>query len=504
MAPLRCSARPDRKGEGPTDTPHGSNGVDFRAVDGKRSSQNAGRAVFSEAAASVDASLAASIARQNEWRKTYLGPVRKIVEAGARSGKDALRIAGEGLAAVHHNLVFRRGDEDVSLAEALDAPGAGPDLGTGTISGRGARLKEVVVPYRGAVLRGDGLRRQLDDWAAAGIVEPSFVRAVSAVVENPGWLDLSGMTFVLLGAAAEMGPLEWLCRWGADVVAVDLDRPDVWERIGNVANEGSGRVRFPQRDGKRGADLLAQTPEIAAWLRTFDGPLVVGSYAYADGSGFLKLAAALDALTVAAQRDRSDVSISYLATPTDVFAVPVDVVERSRARKMAPPSRLTRSVSGGKMFAPNYPELVDGENGRRWGIADSLVPQQGPNYALAKMLQRWRAIAAREEGTLTSANVAPATRTRSVVKNKILAAAYRGAPAFGIEIFEPQTSRALLAALLVLDLRNPAATSRPDAPLDHPFDLFADGAAHGGLWTSAYAPRTVLPLAVAIGAVKRR
>ncbi|HEV2756319.1 MAG TPA: hypothetical protein VG318_11160 [Actinomycetota bacterium] len=460
--------------------------------------------MFSEAAAPVDASLAASIARRKEWRKSYLGPVRQIVEAGARSGKDALRIAGEGLAAVHHNIVFRRGDEDVSLHDALESPANRAPFETGTITGRGARLKEIVVPYRGETLRGDGLARQLDRWCAAGVVEPSCVGAVTAVMENPDWLDLSGMTFVLLGAAAEMGPFESLCRWGADVVAVDLDRPTVWDRIVNVANEGSGRVRFPQRDGGRGADLLADTPELAAWLRSLEGPLVVGSYAYADGSSFLKLAAALDALTVSLQRDRSSVTIAYLATPTDVFAVPVEVVDKSRGRRLSPPSRLARAVTRGGAFAPNYPELVDGENGRQWGIADSLIPQQGPNYALAKMLQRWRALVAREEGTLTSANVAPATRTRSVVKNKILAAAYRGASAFGIEIFEPETSRALMAAMLVHDLRNPGAAARPDTPLDHPFDLFADGAAHGGLWSVPYAPRTVLPLAVAIGAVKRR
>ena len=463
-----------------------------------------GRTIFSEAAAPVDASLAARIAREKEWRKSYLGPVRQIVEAGARSGKDALRIADEGLASVRHNIVFRRASGDVTLAEALAGAGAAEPFETGTISGRGARLKEVVVPYRGNTLRGDELRRRLDAWVAAGVVEPSCERAVSAVIENPEWLDLSGMTFVLLGAAAEMGPLEWLCRWGADVVAVDLDRPAVWERIGNVANEGSGRVRFPQRGQRRGADLLAETPEIVEWLRGLEGPLVVGTYAYADGSSFLKLAAALDAVTVTLQQDRDAVSISYLATPTDVFAVPVEVVERSRARRPAPPSRMARAATRGKLFGPNYPEVVDGEDGRTWGIADALVPQQGPNYALAKMLQRWRAIVAREEGTLTSANVAPATRTRSVVKNKILAAAYRGAPAFGIEIFEPETSRALMAALLVHDLRNPGAAGRPDTVLGHPFDLFADGAAHGGLWSVPYAPRSVLPLAVAIGAVKRR
>lgn len=478
-------------------------GIDFRAVDGKRSSQAVGKAAFSQAAGSVDASLAAAIERQPEWRKHYLRPVRQIVEAGARNAKDALRIAGEGLDAVHRNLVFRHGDSEVPLADAV-AEGAGAALDTGVVQGRGPRLREVIVPYRGTELRGDALLRRLDAWVDSGVVEPSCARAVAAVVANREWLDLSEVEVVLLGAAAEMGPLESLCRWGAGVVAVDLDRPAVWDRIHRLAHEGSGEVRFPQRDGRPGADLLAQTPAIATWLRSLGTVDVVGSYAYADGSSFLKLAGALDALTVTLQRTNQRAAIAYLATPTDVFAVPAEVVGRSRGRRVPRPYRAARAATGGRMFAPNYPEVVEGEDGRSWGIADSLVPQQGPNYALAKMLQRWRAIAAREEGTQTSANVAPATRTRSVLKNRILAAAYRGAPAFGIEIFEPETSRALMAALLVHDLRAPAAAARPETPLEHPFDLFTDAAAHGGLWSVAYAPRSVLPLAVAVGAVKRR
>ncbi|MDQ3953632.1 MAG: hypothetical protein M3279_11835 [Actinomycetota bacterium] len=476
-------------------------GVDFRAHDGRRSSQAVGKAVFAEAAGAADASLARAIERQGDWRKTYLSPVRKLVEAGARSGKDALRIAGDGLAAVHRNLVFVRGDEETTLLDAVAESSGGFD--TGSITGKGERGRDVVVPYRGTELRGDALLRQLDAWAAAGVVERSCAAAVGAVVRNPDWLDLSDRSFVLLGAAAEMGPLEALCRWGANVIAVDLDRAAVWDRILELASKGSGTVRFPETHGRAGADLLAQTPEITAWLRSFDRPLVVGSYAYADGSTFLKLAGALDAIATTLRRERDDVSCAYLATPTDVFAVPAEVVERSRGRAASAFGRAARSATRSRLFAPNYPATVDGENGRTWGFADALVPQQGPNYALAKMLQRWRAIVAREEGTLSSANVAPATRTRSVVKNKVLAAAYRGAPAFRVEVFEPPASRALMAALLVHDLRAPSAAARPETSLDHPYDLFVEGAAHGGLWSMPYAPRSVLPLAAALGLVKR-
>ena len=478
-------------------------GVQLRAIDGRRSSQLIGKTVFGEAAGSVDASLAASIEREKEWRKNYLGPIRRLVEAGTKSGKDALRIASEGLASVHQNVVFRIGDDDLPLVEAVEA-GTPDGFRTGSINGTGPRQDKVVIPYRGQALEGDRLLGKLHEWVEAALIERSCAEAVENVIENPEWLDLSDLNFALLGAAAEMGPLESLARWGATIVAVDLPRPALWERVLDLARNGSGRMVFPQTGDRPGADLLTQAPDICAWLSSLGVPLVVGSYAYADGSSFLRVSAALDAITVVLNRSRSEVAFAYLATPTDVFAVPAGVVERSRNRRTGGMSRVARTLTRGRMFAPNYPELVAGEDGRQWGIADSLVQQQGPNYALAKMLQRWRAISASEEGTLTSANVAPATRTRSVVKNRILATAYRGASAFGIEVFEPETSRALMATLLVHDLRNPRAPGNPDTVLDHPYDLFAHGAAHGGLWTNAYSPRSVLPLAVVVGATRRR
>ena len=121
------------------------------------------------------------------------------------------------------------------------------------------------------------------------------------------------------------------------------------------------------------------------------------------------------------------------------------------------------------------------------------MPQQGPNYLLAKRLQRWRATAARAAGTQVSLRVAPPTRTRSVVKNRALAAAYAGAHRFGIEVFDPATANTLMAAVLVHDLRTGTKT------LGHPWLDEAHQAAHGGLWTAAYSARSALGLAAVLG-----
>lgn len=487
-------------------------GIQFREVEGKRSSQMVGKTVYADAAASVDGRLASRIEAETDWRKNYIAPVRELVEVGVHSADHAIRSARDGLRSAHDSLMFRRGGTEIPVDEAF---GAFPDerFETATVKGAGERERELMVPLGDRELSGDTLLRQLDRWVGQGAVEPSCREAVAAVVANPDWLDLSGTRFVLMGAGSEMGPLESLTRWGAEVVAIDLPSPELWTRILAVAEKGSGTVHVPARsthDGSlasvaraAGADLLTETPEIRSWVASFGGPMVIGNYVYADGSTFLRLATALDAVTTSLQRDVSDIAIAYLATPTDVFAVPEDVVAASRARRRNPAAILPRTVSGGKLFSPNYPSVVRSGDGKTWGISDCLVPQQGPNYSLAKMMQRWRAIVAKDEGLLVSANVAPATQTRSVTKNKVLAAAFRGASAFGVEVFAPATSRALMSAMLAHDLRNPAAPSQPHVAIGHPFELFTQGAAHGGLWRIGYEPRSVLPLAVGIGMFKK-
>ena len=313
---------------------------------------------------------------------------------------------------------------------------------------------------------------------------------------------------MVLGAGAEVGPLPVLLSWGARVIGVDLPRPDIWDRVLETARRSGGTLLVPVADAKPGQDgadaggdlaqragfdLADDVPAVADWLAGIDGPLVLGNYVYADGAANVRVASAVDALTVRLQAERRDVALAFLATPTDVFAVPADAVAQS-ARAYAARSAAAklggwplRTLSGGRLLRPAYPPGADP------GICDSLVAQQGPNYALAKRLQRWRATVARDAGAVVSMNVAPPTRTRSVTKNRVLAAAYAGAGRFGVEVFEPATTKVLMAALLVHDLH----AGRPAA--EHPWQDEAHAAAHGGLWRTAYAPRSALSLAALLG-----
>ena len=469
-----------------------------------------GRTVVADALRQVDPAGALAAEQDTNWRTGYLVHFRRLVEAGLASTDAAVSVARGGLESVLRQMrVAHEGGEETGLGTLLSAP-AQRFVATVTVPGTGEAENELSLPYRGERLRGDALLRRLGTWAEDGVIEPSCADAVRTVAAHPQWLRLPGRTVAALGAGAEVGPVPALLSWGAQVIAIDLPRPPIWERLLDTARRSGGTLLVPVADGKpgrdqtggsdqlvaqhAGLDLTSDVPAIADWLAAVDGPLVLGNYVYADGAANVRLAAAADALTVRLQAGRGDVALAFLATPTDVFAVPAEAVAQSvRAYATRPPgAKLAgwplQALSGGRLLRRAYTPGADP------GINDSLVRQQGPNYALAKRLHRWRATLARHGGSTVSMNVAPPSRTRSVVTNRALAAAYAGAHRFGVEVFEPATCKVLMAALLVHDLHTGGGPAHA-----HPWQDEAHAAAHGGLWRIAYAPRSALVLAATLG-----
>ncbi len=485
-----------------TDDQHGV--VFPRDERGRRSTTAVGRAVVADALRPVDPAGARAAEQETSWRSDYLVHLRRLVETGV--GGDAVTMARAGLHSLSSRLRCRRDGVELPLA---DWAASDTRPGAAEVTGTGEPEPELSLPLHGRRLAGDDLRRQLDRWIAAGVVEPSVADAVGAVIDHPSWLRLEGRTVAVLGAGAEMGPLVPLLRWGARVAAVDLPRPAIWTRALEQAHRRAGRMVVPTRAGTVGtepavvgADLLADAPTIAAWLSEVAGAdqLVIGNYVYADGATNVRVTAAVDALSTRLLAERPDTALAFLATPTDVFAVPGEAVRAStqaydqRSGRAKLLGRPLRTLSGGRLLRRAYAAGADP------GINDSLIPQQGPNYALAKRVQRWRATVARHDGALVSLNVAPPTRTRSVVKNRALAAAYAGAHRFGVEVFEPATANVLMAALLVHDLHTGGGPRHAE-----PWQDEAYGAVHGGLWRTAYAPRSILGMAALFGwgAVRR-
>ena len=226
-----------------------------------------------------------------------------------------------------------------------------------------------MLPYHGDRLRGNEIRRRVDAWVDAGVVEPTVADAVEEVLANPDWLRLEGHTVAVLGAGAEMGPLPSLMRWGARVAAVDLDRPAIWERrAGRWPGRAQGRwscrsAAEPTRHRSRrspGSTCWPRCPPSSAGSQEQPGTLVIGNYVYADGATNTRVSVAVDELTTRLQASRDDVALAFLATPTDVFAVPArrwttrpapTTAARGASKTLGRP---LRALSGGRLLRRNY------------------------------------------------------------------------------------------------------------------------------------------------------
>lgn len=503
------------RSKGPIATPASHAGVVFPLTQGERATQPVGRRIVSASTARVDTGASDGAHDEMHWYRNYPVHFRELTRLAA--GVNAGLIASDGLAAVHDTMRFRRQGAETSIIDAIGVPRA-HYFHSVTIDGTGPANEAGLVLYDDdRPVRGAELTQVLDRWADDGTAEPSAVTALRLVDEHPDWLDLRGHTVVVLGAGAEMGPYAALLAWGAHVVAVDLPDRARWQRLIDIARRSPGRLTVPVRQPQglgvsddqvaqaAGADVITETPEIADWLMQLDGPIVIGDYVYAAGGMHMRTSAAVDAIIAALLGQRRDIGLAYLATPTDVYAVPSDAVtDALRGFEASNPIvAMARGLAGRRAFRPNYEEMQTMPSGRRFGIFDGLITQQGANYALAKRVQQWRAIRARDTGVWVSINVAPATRTQSVVNSSMLEAAYGGSHRFGLRVFASHASRQAMAALLVHDMRNASSIANADVQLENTMDLFATQAFHGGMWRAPYAPRSVLGFAAATGRLSR-
>merc|ERR1719223_533519 len=184
---------------------------------------------------------------------------------------------------------------------------------------------------------------------------------MTKLVDNPEWSDLRDCYFVLFGATSAMGPFYKLMDLGANVIAIDLDRPQIWERLIRDTRGRAGKLIFPVKEpipeGASDADvaklagcnLLTDTPEIRTWLQDLypEERLVCMALAYLDGALFVKVSMAMDAIiaSLTETRGAEQVIPAYLCTPSDCHLCTPDSVNASRAN-------FNRAPLWQKMLAP--------------------------------------------------------------------------------------------------------------------------------------------------------
>jgi len=479
---------------------------------GGRSSTGTAKAILAAAVSEISQEQGQAVLKEKNWRFGYVKHLINLVKGQCESPLTALSAATAGLDKAYEVFQFVSPDgSSVSFKEAMEAKNT-ERFNTGYIKGEGQRSNGVLeVPYKGKILSGEPLKAQIKKWVSYGTIEPSAGDAMIKVVDNPEWLDLSDRYFVLLGAGSAMGPFLVLMALGANVVAIDLDRPRIWKRLIDIAKKSSGTITFPLKvkqvmckDDEElckhaGANLFTDTPKIRDWLvDLYPGkPFTVGSYAYLDGALHVQVSLAMDAICKDLSEKRRNTSLAYLCTPTDLHLIPKEAHEAAKANYKEYSRKLYcqfMSIIGqGKFLKNNAMKPVKSKDGNNeYYMVNGISVAQGPNYALAKRMQHWRAIVARSKNCIVASNIAPATSTVSVVHNRTFAWAYEGMPYFKpYEIFAPETSNAVMSALLFFDLNQNTSSANPKTILSNPNQLFQYGSFNGGAWRCAYTVDTI-------------
>ena len=490
-----------------------------------------------------------AIKKEVDFRFNYMPHVVSCAGLMANaSASGAVAMANAGLSAAIDAFEFHKSNGTVvSLAVAMGLADAAEATATDAVADteselatstefisaivRGtAALGDVTlrVPYLeggGAALEGAALAAEVAKWSAAGAMEPSCAASIARVTANSAWLDLRAQpAFVLLGATSEMGPLNFLLARGATVVAVARPGSAKWDKLIAAARASPGTLIVPipaasaamvagsapgssdaaAADGAiegaaddvvaaaAGCDLLTQTPAIARWLvsvRPADA-VTVCSHVYLDGEAFVRASIAMDVVVRTMELRRAvPPALAYIDTPSHAHAVPPSVLATAQRHLDARPlwQRVCRlfGVLKDTRVVP-CASLGGAAPGEPWHVVDMLSPLQGPNYAVAKLLQRWRAIAAMADPRrVVSINAGPPARTASVMHSATMAAAINGFSWIPPNVaYEPTTVSPLMAALLLNDLNTP----RP--PAAHPLRTVYEGAWHGGSWCCPYDPNS--------------
>lgn len=464
------------------------------------------------------------------WRFGYMKHIVNQVRLSCESPVAAIESARAGLTDAHSRFEFVRDGESMPLHKAMTTITGG--FATGVMVGEGVLPKKPIlrVPYGGTagqpyykfkkvdrVLENDALIAQLHAWVKRGTIEKSCGDAIVDVVKNQHhYLDLSNHYFVLLGATSAMGPLETLLSLGANIIAIDINLPHVWKKLLLKAKQSCGRVIFPmsgtqspssdmtidELSNLAGSNLLTQTPEIANWIvETCKGKQVtIGNYTYLDGALHVQLSLACDAIIERLCTANEGVSIAFLQTPTDCHVISEEAWRAAKENLKKAPlwQKLFGSLSSSFMI-PNVEPPVKTSTGDTIYIVNGLVVQQGPNYALAKRIQHWRAVIARDAGHAVSTNVAPSTATKSVVSASLFAAAYGGWHKFTpLEVMYQETSNAVMCALLLHDIHSKTSAANPNVMLRNPMELFSYAAFHGGIDRCAFTLPSLAPAMVLI------
>ena len=422
------------------------------------------------AAATADPRLAERVKSAEPWREGYRAAMTDLSRVDAPSrGSEAARA---GLAWLTKGLHFADGRR-IGEARAVEVRG-----GSWKVSGSREPRRELSLELDGRDYRGRSLLALLDVWRRRGFIRRGAYDALAEVIDDPGILDLEGWTFACLGASAALSPAPSLLAWGADVAAPVRAGQEKNSALIDAAKAGAGTLILPPVP----LDVVRAPEAVAGWIAALDGRIAIVDTLYAPGAKFLLAEAGADLVESLVTRARPDTALAWYGSPTDAYVL-----------SEPPKAHFGRGPAASALAA--YAKARGLGPSRVDGVYPGYIAVQGPNYAAAKRIGRWRATVEREAGRTVSYNVGPLSMTRSVLVSRPLRAAYGGLRRLGIEPLPAAASAGLMAALLAWDLKNPRAAAESDT-------FLTDKAIDCGLFSCPYEPNGLMAFAVALGADK--
>ena len=422
------------------------------------------------AAATADPRLAERVKGAEPWREGYRAAMTDLsrVDAPSRGGE----AARAGLACLAKSLRFADGRK-IGEARAVEVRG-----GSWKVSGNREPRRELSLELDGCEYKGRSLLALLDAWRRRGFMRRGAYDALAEVIGDPGILDLDGWTFACLGASAALSPAPSLLAWGADVAAPVRAGQEKNSALIDAAKSGAGTLILPPAP----LDVVRAPEAVAGWIAALDGRIAIVDTLYAPGAKFLLAEAGADVVESLVTRARPDTALAWYGSPTDAYVL-----------SEPPKAHFGRGPAASALAA--YAKARGLGPSRVDGVYPGYIAVQGPNYAAAKRIGRWRATVEREAGRTVSYNVGPLSMTRSVLVSRPLRAAYGGLRRLGIEPLPAAASAGLMAALLAWDLKNPRAAAESDT-------FLTDKAIDCGLFSCPYEPNGLMAFAVALGADK--
>jgi hypothetical protein len=460
---------------------------------GRVSTTATGKKVWLDALAPLSSPLAAALSTEilndPNWRKNYASLVNRMVNLQATSpAAECLASCAAGLESLNSSMLIN----DAPAPAAFTTPPPTPaKFSTSTVKGIASPAPHFsLLPPTShtsfpALISHADLAKQARAWSTYGCIEESAGASLTEIANHPNPASLTkDKIFVLLGATSALGPFNSLAKLGATIACVARPGAKLNKLVSSAEPTAATLLLPTAADGKQGADLLADAPAIATWIKSLpaDKQLVIGCYAYLDGEAHVRASVAMDLICTTVTAARPDTALTYLVSPATPHASSAASAAAAIARFATQPV-WHGLLSPFGSFTPN----VCVKNNNNLFMFDGLSNMQGPNYALAKISQQWRAMVAKADNTLVSANHAPAARTENMVSHASIAAALEGMQCFEpLVSFDPETASGLMCALLLWDLSAPASKANPANKDAHPFELLVENACHGGMWGAAY------------------